>query len=165
MRIPIVNLRGEHIHAITERQCVSLILERHQAGDGGWVATHNLDHLRRLRCDRDFAELCRGASLRVADGMPLIWASRIQGTPLPARVAGSDLVVTLATALAKADHWLGVRRIELTVDAENLAGMALYRSAGFFEQGRLRADHFREGGFADGMRMVRFFPHASYLEG
>jgi N-acetylglucosaminyldiphosphoundecaprenol N-acetyl-beta-D-mannosaminyltransferase len=38
--------------------------------------------------------------------MPLIWASRIQGTPLPARVAGSDLVVTLASALAKADRTL-----------------------------------------------------------
>ena len=103
MRIPIVNLRGEHIHAITERQCVSLILQRQQAGDGGWVATHNLDHLRRLRCDRDFAELCRGASLRVADGMPLIWASKMQGgRALPERVAGSSLIYSLTEAGARA---------------------------------------------------------------
>ena len=30
--------------------------------------------------------------------MPLIWASRIQGTPLPGRVAGSDLVTSLSVA-------------------------------------------------------------------
>jgi N-acetylglucosaminyldiphosphoundecaprenol N-acetyl-beta-D-mannosaminyltransferase len=99
MRIPTVNLRGEPIHAITERDCVSLILERHQAGDGGWVVTHNLDHLRRLGSDRDFAGLCRSASLRVADGMPLIWASKMQGgRALPERVAGSSLIYSLTEA-------------------------------------------------------------------
>jgi N-acetylglucosaminyldiphosphoundecaprenol N-acetyl-beta-D-mannosaminyltransferase len=99
MRIPIVKLRGQPIHAVTERQCVSLILERQQAGDGGWVVTHNLDHLRRLGSDPDFAALCRTASLRVADGMPLIWASRMQGgRVLPERVAGSSLIYSLTEA-------------------------------------------------------------------
>ena len=32
-----------------------------------------------------------------ADGMPLVWASRLQGTPLPERVPGSTLISTLAT--------------------------------------------------------------------
>jgi N-acetylglucosaminyldiphosphoundecaprenol N-acetyl-beta-D-mannosaminyltransferase len=40
------------------------------------------------------------ATLVVADGMPLIWASRIQGTPLPERVAGSDLIWSLSRASA-----------------------------------------------------------------
>jgi len=39
--------------------------------------------------------------LIVADGMPLIWASRIQGTPLPERVAGSSLISTLSAAAGK----------------------------------------------------------------
>ncbi len=34
------------------------------------------------------------------DGMPLIWASRLQGTPLPQRVAGSDLISSLSRAAA-----------------------------------------------------------------
>ena len=33
--------------------------------------------------------------------MPLIWASRLQGTPLPERVAGSDLVPGLSAAAAE----------------------------------------------------------------
>jgi N-acetylglucosaminyldiphosphoundecaprenol N-acetyl-beta-D-mannosaminyltransferase len=35
--------------------------------------------------------------------MPLMWASRLQGTPLPERVAGSTLTITLAAAAARAD--------------------------------------------------------------
>jgi N-acetylglucosaminyldiphosphoundecaprenol N-acetyl-beta-D-mannosaminyltransferase len=33
--------------------------------------------------------------------MPLIWASRLQGTPLPARVAGSDLIWSLTERAAR----------------------------------------------------------------
>ncbi|MFI5937432.1 WecB/TagA/CpsF family glycosyltransferase [Actinoplanes sp. NPDC051494] len=38
----------------------------------------------------------------VADGKPLIWASRIAGHPLPARVPGSDLIWSLSAAMADA---------------------------------------------------------------
>lgn len=62
--------------------------------------THNLDHLRRLTLDGAFRSLCEQADIRVADGMPLVWASRIQGTPLPERVAGSSLIWTLSAAAA-----------------------------------------------------------------
>jgi N-acetylglucosaminyldiphosphoundecaprenol N-acetyl-beta-D-mannosaminyltransferase len=41
------------------------------------------------------------ADLSVADGMPLIWASRMQGTPLPERVAGSSLISTLTEAAGR----------------------------------------------------------------
>jgi N-acetylglucosaminyldiphosphoundecaprenol N-acetyl-beta-D-mannosaminyltransferase len=42
-----------------------------------------------------------GARLVVADGMPLIWASRLRGTPLPERVAGSNLIWSLTAAAAR----------------------------------------------------------------
>ncbi|WP_245674269.1 WecB/TagA/CpsF family glycosyltransferase [Actinoplanes rectilineatus] len=42
------------------------------------------------------------SSIVVADGKPLVWASRIAGTPLPARVAGSDLIWSLSAAAAGA---------------------------------------------------------------
>ena len=52
------------------------------------------------------------ATLVVADGMPLIWASHLQGTPLPERVAGSDLIssnahlyrIDVTTAVPTADN-------------------------------------------------------------
>jgi len=95
-------LCGVRLDAVTEAECVDLIIRQSKHGRGGWVVTHNLDHLRRLMNDRDFAPLCEQATLRVADGMPLIWASRIQRTPLPERVAGSNLIFSLSDAAARA---------------------------------------------------------------
>ena len=44
-----------------------------------------------------------GADLVAADGMPLLWAGGLQGSPLPERVAGSTLIVSLNAAAAQAD--------------------------------------------------------------
>ena len=65
------------------------------------MITANLDHLRRQRRDAAFREMLGEAELVVADGMPLIWASRLAGTPLPERVAGSSMVIPLAQKAAK----------------------------------------------------------------
>ena len=54
----------------------------------------------------DLAEINRGAAFIVADGMPLVWASRRQGTPLPARVAGSDLIFALSGLAAERGYRL-----------------------------------------------------------
>lgn len=97
----VIDLCGVNVHAISERQCVAQILRRSTSGRGGVVVTPNLDHLRRCRKDADFAQLVSQADLVVADGMPLVWASKLQGTPLPGRVAGSDLISSLSAAAAK----------------------------------------------------------------
>lgn len=68
---------------------------------GGWVLTSNLDILRRHAFDEHMRALYDRADICVADGMPLVWASRIQGTPLPERVTGSNLIVPLCQAAAK----------------------------------------------------------------
>jgi N-acetylglucosaminyldiphosphoundecaprenol N-acetyl-beta-D-mannosaminyltransferase len=41
------------------------------------------------------------AAFVVADGAPLVWASRLNGTPLPERVAGSDLIFDLCDLSAR----------------------------------------------------------------
>ncbi|MDB5322235.1 MAG: glycosyl transferase family 2 [Phycisphaerales bacterium] len=97
----IIDLCGVNIHALTERQCIAQIMRRSTAGRGGVVITPNLDHLRRCHQDSEFARLVSRADLVVADGMPLIWASRLQCTPLPGRVAGSDLLSSLSATASK----------------------------------------------------------------
>jgi N-acetylglucosaminyldiphosphoundecaprenol N-acetyl-beta-D-mannosaminyltransferase len=86
----------------------STLIERLAADSGnrrgGYVMTPNLDHLRSVTRSDHLMALALQADIRVADGMPLLWASRIQGTPLPARVTGSDLVFSLSQALAAAGH-------------------------------------------------------------
>jgi N-acetylglucosaminyldiphosphoundecaprenol N-acetyl-beta-D-mannosaminyltransferase len=75
-------------------------MEELDRGRGGWIVTPNLDILRQIVVDPDVHQLIAQASFRVADGMPLIWASRLQGTPLPERVAGSSLISTLSGGAA-----------------------------------------------------------------
>jgi N-acetylglucosaminyldiphosphoundecaprenol N-acetyl-beta-D-mannosaminyltransferase len=99
--MPTIELRGIKLHSITEAQCVDHILNELDANRGGMVVTPNLDHVRRYVADVNFRALVAEADLVVADGMPLVWASRLQRTPLPERVAGSNLISSLSREGAK----------------------------------------------------------------
>lgn len=96
-----VSLRGARLAALTEARCVQFLLDELEAGRGGWMITMNLDHLRRFDRDPAYALRTRRANLLIADGMPLVWASRLQGTPLPERVAGSNLIWSLSRGAAE----------------------------------------------------------------
>jgi len=96
-----VRLAEVSFHALTERACVELITHEAAQGRGGTVVTPNLHIMRLIRRDPEAAELINAADLRTADGMPLIWASWLQGTPLPQRVAGSNLIYSLTRAAAE----------------------------------------------------------------
>jgi len=86
---------------MTEAELCADIVEQLDRGQGGCVVTANLDHLLRCKRSPEYRALVAGADRVVADGMPLIWASRLRGTPLPERVAGSSLCLSLAATLAK----------------------------------------------------------------
>ncbi len=96
-----ITLRGIRLHALTEANCVNHLISELDAHRGGWVITPNLDHMRRVESDPEFKEMLAEADVVVADGTPLIWASRLQGTPLPERIAGSSLVWSLAHAASQ----------------------------------------------------------------
>jgi N-acetylglucosaminyldiphosphoundecaprenol N-acetyl-beta-D-mannosaminyltransferase len=98
---PIVRLLGVPLDNITAAEAIDRIAGELSEGRGGWVLTPNLDILRVLARDPEYAALCSPTTLRVADGMPLIWASRLQRTPLPERIAGSDLIWTLTARAAQ----------------------------------------------------------------
>jgi N-acetylglucosaminyldiphosphoundecaprenol N-acetyl-beta-D-mannosaminyltransferase len=96
-----VELHGVRFQNLSERACVEEVVARSAAGQGGWLVTPNLDILRQCAESREIRALCAGADLVVADGMPLIWASRLQGTPLKERVCGANLVSSLPEAAAR----------------------------------------------------------------
>jgi N-acetylglucosaminyldiphosphoundecaprenol N-acetyl-beta-D-mannosaminyltransferase len=92
-----VSLMGMQIDRVTENQAVDTIGRSLAEGQGGWVITPNLEHLRQFSKQEGLREFFETADLVLADGMPLVWASRLAGTPLPARVAGSDLIWSLSS--------------------------------------------------------------------
>jgi len=62
---------------------------------GGMVLTPNVDHVVLAERRDDFGAAYAAADLSLADGQPIVWASRLLGAPLPAKISGSDLLLPL----------------------------------------------------------------------
>jgi N-acetylglucosaminyldiphosphoundecaprenol N-acetyl-beta-D-mannosaminyltransferase len=99
--IQIVRVMGAPFVAVTESEAARMIVEGALAKRGHWAITANLDHLRRYMREPLARKLINEASLVVADGTPLIWASRLAGTPLPERVAGSNMIWTVCDTIRR----------------------------------------------------------------
>jgi N-acetylglucosaminyldiphosphoundecaprenol N-acetyl-beta-D-mannosaminyltransferase len=96
-----MQMMGAPMGVVTETDAVKAIVDAAEAGTGHWTITANLDHLRRYHRDPIQKGLIDEADLVVADGMPLIWASRLAGEPLPERVSGSSMVWSICEAASK----------------------------------------------------------------
>ena len=96
--VPHMRLMGAPMGVVTEKEAVRAIVDAAAADRGHWTITANLDHLRRYHRDPAQKGLIDEADLVVADGMPLIWASRLAGAPLPERVSGSSMVWSICEA-------------------------------------------------------------------
>lgn len=99
-----VNLLDMWIDKIDLTGAMSHIDAFVRAGRPHQVMTVNVDFLRLGLENRAFHHLINAADLAVPDGMPLLWAARLRGDPLPARVTGIDLIVECATLAAAKDY-------------------------------------------------------------
>jgi len=78
----------------------------------GWITrempaaifTPNVDHVVQAEDHVRFREAYARAELSVVDGTPVLWASRLLGTPLPQKLSGSDLIVPLCRRAAERRH-------------------------------------------------------------
>ena len=95
-------LTGLELDRLTERQVGDHVLAGLAHGQGGWLATLNIDICRAVRHDPHLSGLLAAASLKLPDGMPLLWAARLRGDPLPERVTGASLIYSLSEAAAAA---------------------------------------------------------------
>ncbi len=86
---------------------VDLVAEYHRDGIPKLVATANVDFivhtlgktLSEIR-HAELLDILRRADLVTADGMPIVWLSRMLQNPLPERVTGADMVPALAKRAA-----------------------------------------------------------------
>jgi N-acetylglucosaminyldiphosphoundecaprenol N-acetyl-beta-D-mannosaminyltransferase len=96
------SIMGLPFHRLDHTTLIRTFLEGVRGRTGGWIVTPNLDILRQFTRSPESRELIMHASHRVADGQPIVWASRLVGNPVPERVPGSDLVLSLPEAAARA---------------------------------------------------------------
>lgn len=89
------------IDSVTSSEALEVIGALVDRGRGGAVFTPNVDHVVKAERDPDFERAYSRADLCLADGMPILWASRLLGSPLPEKVSGSDLVLPLARLAAE----------------------------------------------------------------
>lgn len=94
---PSISLFGLDIAAVPFDTAVDALALASTQRDGRAriVVTPNVDHIVRLDVQPEFKRLYATSDYLFADGMPIIWASRLFGTPLPGRVTGADLLPAL----------------------------------------------------------------------
>lgn len=119
-----VALFGITIDNVTAAEAVEAVRRLLDSGKGQYyVVTPNVDHIVRLDRDPAFRRAYAGASLVLADGMPLVWASRVLGRPIRRRVTGADLlpqVCAMAAAGGRSLFLLGGREGVAELAARNL---------------------------------------------
>jgi len=91
---------GVRIDSVDLQSAVDLIAAAVTDRSPMQIATVNLDFLVRAQRSAELRSVLNGSELNVADGMPLVWLSRLAGHPLPGRTAGSDLVPLALDRLA-----------------------------------------------------------------
>ncbi|MFV2083738.1 WecB/TagA/CpsF family glycosyltransferase [Micromonospora sp. LOL_021] len=96
-----ITLSNVAFDPVREEDVIRHVVAALDAGTGGQIITPNVDILRRANREEECHRHIESSTLVVADGAPLIWASRISGDPLPARVPGSDLIWSLSRALGE----------------------------------------------------------------
>ncbi|WP_439621371.1 WecB/TagA/CpsF family glycosyltransferase [Gemmata sp.] len=95
-----VNVWGLPLAPLTFDQTLDAVEALIAAREAALVVTANLHYAMLTARHPDLARVNRSAALVVADGWPLVLASRRTRTPVPERVAGSDLVPALCGRIA-----------------------------------------------------------------
>ena len=95
---------GLPLAPLTREQATEAVMTLIEAGRPSFFITANT-HYAMLTAERpELRPINDRAAFLLADGAPLVWASRRGPTPLPERVAGSDLVYDLCEHAARRGH-------------------------------------------------------------
>ena len=135
-RKPDVVILGIPFHNVSFADTVEWVRQRVQSRRPAYIATVNMDFITHAWKDPELQRILLEADLVVADGIPIVWLSRLQGFPLKQRVTGSDLVPMFAELAARENFSLyglggaeGVAENALNKLSERFPGM---RTAGFY---------------------------------
>lgn len=122
-----VAILGVAVDNLTMDEVVATVESQIREGGFHQIATANVDFLIKSIHDEELYETLARCDLVLADGMPLVWASRMLGAGLKERVAGADLVPRLTELSANS----GFRIFLLGADEESSAGTVAWMEKNF----------------------------------
>jgi N-acetylglucosaminyldiphosphoundecaprenol N-acetyl-beta-D-mannosaminyltransferase len=85
----------------TRARAVEAVVEMVRVGRPSFFITANTHYAMLTNEVEQLRTVNEQAAFLVADGAPLVWASRLTGRPLPERVAGSDMIFDLCERAAR----------------------------------------------------------------
>lgn len=92
---------GIPFNDVSFAEAVEWVRQRIHAQRPSYIATANMDFLMQAWHDPELQRILLEADMVVADGIPIVWLSRLLGPPLRERVTGSDLVPLFAEMAAR----------------------------------------------------------------
>lgn len=101
VELPVRSVLGVGIHAATLAQAIARCETAIDRGERVRIGVVNAAKLVHMRSDALLRESVLSSDLVLADGMAVVWASRIVGEPLPERVTGIDLFEYLVASAAR----------------------------------------------------------------
>jgi N-acetylglucosaminyldiphosphoundecaprenol N-acetyl-beta-D-mannosaminyltransferase len=90
-----LGLSGVAVDDVLMQEALQVIEKMIEEGGTHQVATANVDYLVHATKDSEYRHILCMCDLVVADGMPIVWTSRLFGIPLRERVTGADMVPEL----------------------------------------------------------------------
>ncbi|MBI2845102.1 MAG: WecB/TagA/CpsF family glycosyltransferase [Chloroflexi bacterium] len=93
LRVPVDNL--------TQEETIGHIAQFISAGGSHQIVTVNPEFVVAAQKNEEFRRVLKEADLCLPDGVGLLWASRVLGTPLHQRVTGTDTVHSIARVAAE----------------------------------------------------------------
>ena len=115
---------GLPLAPLTRAQALAAVVNLIEARQPSFFITANTHYAMLTNETPDLKAINLQAAFVLADGAPLVWASRWKKSPLPERVAGSDLIYDLCGEAARSGY-----RVFLLGGAEGVADEAARRLA------------------------------------
>lgn len=103
-RPPVVDVWGLPFACVNMQQTLAAIGSMIADRVPRYLITANLNYVMLAARQAELRAVNRDAAIILADGQPIVWRSRLAGTRLPERVAGSELIYRLAERSA-AEGW------------------------------------------------------------
>lgn len=101
-----VDILGVGFDNVTMEEALDRGMELLEQDGPHLVVTPNAEIVQLANHDRQFMEMIAGADLVIPDGIGVIYASKILGRPIKARVPGCDFAAGLMERMAKSGHSL-----------------------------------------------------------